>query len=155
MGGIIALTIRKKDGTVHRTSCWTNWLPGLLNNYGIKDESHFDEYLNLIAKEEAEFKAKQRYEARLAHIEFLKKQDVTNLRGPDYDKWEKFIYRVHELCNVSKTVTPTELAKMINRSRQAAHTWKRKAARMVSRGQLYPHYQNYGFPKDLESFLEY
>lgn len=58
MGGIIALTIRKKDGTVHRTSCWTNWLPGLLNNYGIKDESHFDEYLNLIAKEEATGKGK-------------------------------------------------------------------------------------------------
>lgn len=78
---------------------------------------------------------------------------VTN--SPNYEKWKKFIHRVHELCNVSKTVTPTELAKMINRSRQAAHTWKRKAARMVSRGQLYPHYQNYGFPKDLESFLEY
>lgn len=75
--------------------------------------------------------------------------------NPNYDKWKKFIHRVHELCNVSKTVTPTELAKVINRSRQAAHAWKRKAAKMVERGQLYPNYQKSTFPKDLESFLEY
>lgn len=53
MGGIITLTIRKKDGEVHKTSCWTNGLPYQINNIGIADEAHFDEYLAVFAENNA------------------------------------------------------------------------------------------------------
>lgn len=54
MGGIITLTIRKKDGSVHKTSSWTNSLPYLINNIGIEKETHFDDYLNSFTKRNKE-----------------------------------------------------------------------------------------------------
>lgn len=105
---------------------------------------------------EAEFKAKQRYDTRLALIEFQKNQNkgTVALTGPDYEKWKRFIHVVHDLCNVQKTMSQTELSRLIRRSKQTTHTWVRRAARMIKYNQIDVHFRKSTFPKDFEAVLK-
>ncbi len=49
MGGTLATTLRRKDGTTHKMARWTNVLPDFVHDIRFleKDEAYLDDYMSM------------------------------------------------------------------------------------------------------------
>lgn len=57
MGGTVGVTIREKDGTLHKMARWTNSLPDFARSMKFinKDKNHFDDYLKVFYEMKADY----------------------------------------------------------------------------------------------------